>query len=121
MDFQQSIKICFQKYSTFDGRASRSEFWWFGLFLLLVSIAATLLDFVMFSGLALEIGLISTLFSLATILPCLSVTSRRLHDVNRSGWWQLLWFLPVIGWIVVLYWVVKKGDSGANRFGNDPL
>jgi len=121
MDFQQSIKVCFQKYSTFEGRAARSEYWWFVLFILLISIATNVLDLVMFTGLAREIGVISLLIILATLLPELAVTTRRLHDVNRSGWWQLLWLVPILGWIPLIYWTVIRGTDGPNDFGANPL
>ena len=65
--------------------------------------------------------MISMLFSLATLLPSLAVGARRLHDTNRSGWWQLLWLIPVIGWIVMIVFLVQEGEAGDNRFGNVPL
>lgn len=105
MKFGESISTCFSKYAEFDGRASRSEFWWWTLFVVLASIA---------SGIIGEA--VSALFSLGTILPGLAVGARRLHDTDRSGWLQLLWFIPVIGWIVLIVWLAQEG-KGANRFG----
>ncbi|WP_027467485.1 DUF805 domain-containing protein [Deefgea rivuli] len=107
MKFEESIKICFSKYADFKGRAIRSEYWWFALFTFLVSIALG-----MFSEVA------SGLFSLATLLPSLAVGARRLHDTNRSGWWQLIGLVPVIGWIVLIYWFAQEGH-GQNRFDVD--
>ncbi|MES2830638.1 MAG: DUF805 domain-containing protein [Pseudomonadota bacterium] len=93
MNFHEAVRTCFKKYTAFDGCASRSEFWWWTLF---VFLAQTLL------------GLISEtvmgIFGLATLLPSITVTARRLHDIDRSGWWQLLIFLPILGWFVLLYW-----------------
>lgn len=104
MTFGESIKVCFSKYADFTGRAVRSEFWWWTLFTFLVSLATGLLS-----------EMVSGLFSLATILPSLAVGARRLHDTDRSGWWQLLWFIPVIGWIILLVWFIQEGKE-PNRF-----
>jgi uncharacterized membrane protein YhaH (DUF805 family) len=60
---------------------------------------------------------LGNLFGLATLVPSIAVGARRLHDVNKSGWWQLLVIVPVVGWIILLIWVIKKGDEGENRFG----
>lgn len=104
MTFGESIKVCFSKYANFTGRAVRSEFWWWTLFTFLVSLA---------TGYVSEMA--SVLFSLATILPSLAVGARRLHDTDRSGWWQLLWFIPVIGWIILLVWFIQEGKE-STRF-----
>lgn len=105
MTFGESISICFTKYADFTGRASRSEFWWWTLFVILASIATGLIS-----------DMVSALFSLATLLPGLAVGARRLHDTDRSGWLQLLWFIPVIGWIILIVWLVQEGKE-PNRFG----
>ena len=89
MSFTDSIKTCFQKYIDFNGRASRSEFWWFFLFTLLVRIVTTWIP---------GLGFIITL---ALLLPSLSVTARRLHDTNRTGWWMLLYVIPVLSLIAI--------------------
>ena len=101
MNFGQSITSCFSQYATFSGRASRSEFWWFFLFQILVSVAA---------GMVSE--KLSGLVSLGLLLPALAVGARRLHDIGRSGWWQLL-LITVIGLLVlVFFWVQPaKGES----------
>jgi uncharacterized membrane protein YhaH (DUF805 family) len=64
---------------------------------------------------------LTTVFSLATLLPAIAVGARRLHDINKSGFWLFLWFLPIVGWIIIIVWAVKKGDQDDNRFGPDPL
>ena len=106
MNFQESIKLCFQKYADFEGRAKKPEFWWFFLFCLIV---ALLLEAVS--------GYISWAFSLATFIPSIAVGARRLHDTNKSGWFQLLWFVPILGWIVMVYLLAQDGDNNDNRFG----
>jgi len=107
MTFSESIQACFSKYANFNGRAKRSEYWWFALFIFLVSL-----------GLGIVSDIVSALFSLATLLPSLAVGARRLHDTKRSGWWQLLWLLPVIGWIVVIVFLVQEGSTEANEYGS---
>jgi len=107
MNFTDAISTCFTKYADFTGRAKRAEYWWFVLFMVLVSL---LLHFVVGSG------LLRGLFSLATIIPYWAVGARRLHDTDRSGWWQLLVFVPIIGWIFLLIWKIQDSDEGTNRF-----
>ncbi|MGZ8252227.1 MAG: DUF805 domain-containing protein [Methylophilaceae bacterium] len=109
MTFSESIQACFSKYADFNGRAKRPEYWWFALFTLLVSL-----------GLGIVSDIVSALFSLATLLPSLAVGARRLHDTKRSGWWQLLWLVPVIGWIVVIVFLVQEGTTEANEYGSTP-
>jgi uncharacterized membrane protein YhaH (DUF805 family) len=120
MDFQQAIKSGFSNYANFRGRASRSEFWWFQLFILLGEVAAGLVDvfgnFTLFGGSPL-----ATLFWLATIIPDLAVMARRLHDTDSSGWWLLLMLIPLIGVVVLIVWWCLEGSKGTNRFGADPL
>lgn len=109
MTFGDSIKICFSKYADFNGRASRSEFWWFALFGFLVSLV---LGFIF--------PLLSNLFCLGVLLPSLAVGARRLHDIDKSGWLQLVWLIPIIGVILMIYWAVQPG-GGPNRYGEPPL
>ena len=105
MTFFDSIKTCFAKYAEFDGRASRAELWWWVLFVFLASTAAGMLG-----------PVISGLFCLGVFLPNLAVAARRLHDIDRSGWWQLIVLIPLIGWLVMIYWCVQPGKE-PNRFG----
>jgi uncharacterized membrane protein YhaH (DUF805 family) len=117
MDFQQAVKSCFAKYATFPGRAARSEFWYWQLFLTAAGIAVAIVDAVL--GLhGKPLGLI---FYLVTLVPTLAVGVRRLHDTGRSAWWLLLWLVPLIGWIVFLVWACTKGSNGYNGYGPDPL
>lgn len=131
MTFQESIRSCLGKYATFTGRASRSEFWYFFLFQVIVLIAANLLDgafgtrssFTAGQGSVYvqSYGYIYALCSLLLLLPTLSVAARRLHDRDKSGWWLLIWLLPLVGEIIFLVWIVQRGTNGDNRFGPDPL
>ena len=63
---------------------------------------------------------LSGIFCLATLMPSLALVARRLHDINRSGWWQLLWFAILIGWIILMVWTIKQGVKGPNKYGPDP-
>lgn len=105
MTFQEAIKLCFQKYADFNGRAKRPEFWWFALFMFLASLILGIVS-----------SMLSGLFSLTVIVPSLAVGARRLHDIGRSGWWQLIWLVPVIGWIILIYWCVQEGDAATNEY-----
>jgi uncharacterized membrane protein YhaH (DUF805 family) len=119
MRFFDAIESGFRKYSQFSGRASRSEFWYWILFGFLGGIVIFLFDAFIFR--MPQIRPLGILFSLAIIIPNISVTARRLHDINRSGWWQLLLFIPLIGWILLLIWECTKGNENTNRFGDNPL
>ena len=105
MDFVQAIKSCLGQYATFSGRAKRSEFWWFFLFQVLVMVAASMLG-----------DVINGIASLALLLPALAVGARRLHDIGRTGWWQLL-LRSGIGFLVLLYWWVQPGEGAGNIYG----
>lgn len=120
MTFPESIKSVFSKYAVFRGRACRSEYWWFSLFMVVIAIAMNIVSLV-FYGRFNDLRAVSTIWTLATIIPGLAVQARRLHDIDRSGWWILLIFVPIIGWILLLIWYCTKGTAGSNRFGADPL
>ena len=100
MNFQESVKTCFNKYAVFEGRASRSEYWWFVLFLILASVVTSIISLKL-----------NSLFGLAMLVPSISAATRRLHDTNRSGWWQLIAFLPVIGAIVLIVFLAQEGTT----------
>ena len=120
MGFGDAVRSAFGKYATFEGRASRSEYWWFGLFIVICSLILEGADSALFHRAMGQFGILSGLFSLAVLLPSLGVAVRRLHDVARSGWWLLIG-LTGVGGLVLLYWYVTRGTVGPNDFGPDPL
>ena len=118
MNFTQAISSGFNNYVNFTGRAARSEFWYWALFAALASLAGELIDLALFTPSTFTP--VQTLVNLALFLPGLAVSVRRLHDLDRTGWWLLLIF-TVIGIIVLLVWDCMRGTVGPNRFGPDPL
>jgi len=130
MNLQQSVRTCLRKYVTFSGRAQRSEYWWFILFVVTVNFALTLLDSALFGSVetygsgfsaTTDTPVFSGIFNLLVLLPTVSAVVRRLHDVNRSVWWYLIVLIPLIGAIMMLVWLASKGTVGQNRFGPDPM
>ena len=102
MNFIESIQTCYKKTFNFKGRASKSEFWWFYLYDGIISL-----------------GLILTILFFINVIPAAAVGVRRLHDTNRSGWWYLVFLIPLIN-LVVLYFYTNDGSKGKNRFGSKP-
>jgi uncharacterized membrane protein YhaH (DUF805 family) len=121
MGFQDAVRICFSKYATFSGRARRAEYWYFVLFGFLGSAIAGILDAALFGMTAPDVTLLGGIFSLVTLLPGLSVMVRRLHDTGRSGWWFWIILIPLIGLLVLLWFLITPGDEGTNDYGPDPI
>lgn len=117
MNFVEAIKSAFANYANFKGRAIRSEYWWFYLFNFVAGFAVNVATELNENPVGL---LVTAVVALGLVVPGIAVTARRLHDVNRSGWWQLI-ALTIIGIIPLLYWLIKKGTDGPNRFGDDRL
>ncbi len=113
MDFMTAVKTCLiEKYVTFSGRATRPEYWWFVLFVFAVGLVLRLIGGDVLSG----------IFGLAVLLPGIGVAVRRLHDLDRTGWWYLLVLIPLIGALVLIFFFfIHRGTAGPNRFGPDPL
>ena len=123
MNFSQAVSSFFARWKDFNGRSSRSEYWWATLFITLTSIFTNILTlFLGLSGsiVAIIVLLLIVIFSLFLAIASLSLVVRRLHDTNKSGWWYLIIF-TIIGALLLLYWYCKKGDEGENRFGSNPL
>lgn len=110
MNFTDAVKTCFKKYFTSSGRASRSEFWYWVLFVLLLQILANLI-----------LEDLSLFLSLFLFFPGLTVSIRRLHDVNMTAWWLLIAFIPLIGLLFTIYFGIKKGHHRENKYGEKPL
>lgn len=132
------VKLALSRYAEFSGRSRRKEYWYFVLFVFLGSIAASVLDVVLGTGgtfdgysdrTAWQLstgfhssgGILTAIFALAMLIPSLAAAVRRLHDGDRSGWWLLIAFIPLIGTIVLLVFMILEGSRGSNRFGPDPL
>tara|TARA_B100001964_G_C14159812_1_gene566101 strand:- start:716 stop:1318 length:603 start_codon:yes stop_codon:yes gene_type:complete len=148
VSFQEAIKKGFNNYFVFRGRSTRAEFWWWQLFYIVVSIILSIID--SFTGIP---NVLQSIFGLVLLIPSISLATRRLHDINKSGWCQLLWFVPVgigaiialVSWIgdlhdwafygtaiailivftlivfvLLIYWYVRQGDDGSNKYGQDP-
>jgi uncharacterized membrane protein YhaH (DUF805 family) len=109
------------KYSVFDGRARRKEYWSFILVYLISILPLTIIDFMTGTINPMTgIGLFSGIYMLFMLCPTLAVTARRLHDVNQSGWLQLLNLIPLLGFIVIVYFTVQDSQAGTNQYGPNP-
>ena len=109
-DFKQAVLVCVRdRFVEFSGRAGRPEFWYFMVACLALNIALSML----------YLGVLGTVANLALAVPSAAAGSRRLHDIGKSGWLQLLWFVPVLGWAVMIYWL-SQPSAGANAYGDGP-
>jgi uncharacterized membrane protein YhaH (DUF805 family) len=118
MNFIEAIQTGFRRYGSATGRASRSEYWYWGLFSFLVALVAFGVDLLFFS--ANSTGPVQTVSGLALLLPSWAVSIRRLHDINRSGYWLLIVF-TIVGILLQFYWACLNGTDGDNDYGPDPL
>lgn len=106
-----------RNYTQFDGRSRRSEYWNFFLFNLIVALVLGFFDSVLRQ--MLGFGVLGTLYGLAVLIPGIAVSIRRLHDTDRSGWWLLLAFVPIVG-LVLIWFMAQDSQSGTNRYGQNP-
>ena len=113
-----------KKYAVFSGRARRKEYWLFFFFNFLAGLTFGFFGGVIGAALKTDVffmaGVLFELYTLAVEIPVLAVSVRRLHDTGRSGWWLLINFLPVIGWIIFLVFVLQDSQKGANKYGPNP-
>ena len=110
-----------QKYAVLSGRSRRKEFWMFVLFTFVVEIVLAIIDAIIGTyNTALGIGLLSGLFYLAILVPSIALNTRRLHDIGKSGWFQLLFIIPIVGFILWIIWMVRDSDDGVNKYGPSP-
>lgn len=133
MTFAEAVKSVYKNYLNFNGRAARSEYWNFFLFSIVTSIVIMVVEVTLGMGhgsfmhggggfsVAMSGGPLSTIWSLVNIIPGIAVGVRRLHDLDKSGWWLLIAFIPLIGAIILIVWLATKGTTGPNRFGEDQL
>ena len=122
VNFVEAISLGFSNYFNFSGRATRAEYWWFILFLSIGGLALSAIS--LFAGIP---AVLDTVFRIVTLIPFLALGARRLHDINRSGWWLLgylgyiLLILPgLVMTIILIIWGIKRGDTGPNKYGPDP-
>lgn len=113
------IKVL-KQYADFNGRARRQEYWMFVLFNFIIAMVLGLAEAMVRDIPMGGTSLLSSLYSLAVLLPSLAVGARRLHDTGRSGWWLLIGLLPCIGWIVLLVFAVQDSQPGQNLYGSNP-
>ena len=131
MSFTDAVRICVRdKYATFDGRAGLREYWWFFLATYVIGAAGYVVALILLAFAGID-NFIGVLFRIALILwwivfivvavglivPMLAVTARRLHDTGKSGWMQLLFFIPCVGWIIMIIFCVQQGTPGDNAYG----
>jgi uncharacterized membrane protein YhaH (DUF805 family) len=118
LEFVDAIKtVILGRYAQFSGRARRREYWWWILFYFAAALLTYLLDFIVFGGELAQVGIISNAFLLVVLVPGFAVTARRLHDIGRSGWWQLIGFIPLLGWALMIWWLTRPGNEGDNQYG----
>lgn len=108
-NYQQAIFTCFKKFADFKGRARRREFWYFELFCVLLSLLLSFMN-----------EDLATLAMLITLIPNIAVNVRRLHDIDRSGWWMLIALVPIVGVLLLLFWAAQEGNPTANQYGKSP-
>lgn len=114
MNFAESVSTCFSKYFVFEGRASRSEYWWFQLLVAPASILSEFVNSVSISYIFLGVFLVC-------LIPAISAGVRRLHDTNKSGFFLLLGIIPFIGGLILLFFLIPEGTKGTNKYGPNPL
>ncbi|HDM8195234.1 DUF805 domain-containing protein [Vibrio harveyi] len=108
-------------YSNFSGRARRQEYWYFTLVNVLVNLVMGIIDRVIGSVMQMDnFGFFGVIYALFIMIPSIAVTVRRLHDSGRTGWWALIAFVPIIGVLVLLYFLIQDSEEGSNQYGANP-
>jgi len=105
-----------KKYAVFSGRASRTEYWMFFLFNIIIAFVLAIIE-----GLIGSPGVVGLLYGLAVLIPGIAVAVRRLHDTDRTGWWLLIGFVPLVGLIVLIVFLVLPSMEGDNQYGSTPV
>lgn len=109
-----------KKYAVFSGRASRKEYWMFYLISIIIALVLGLIEGIVAFNPERDVSVLASIFSFAILLPSIAVSVRRLHDIGRSGWWLLIAFVPLIGPIILLVFLLKDSSSGENKYGDRP-
>lgn len=104
-------------YADFEGRLTRKPFWMFVLISWIISFGISMIEGILGLG---DLAVLSILYSLILLVPNIAITTRRLHDTGRSGWWQLLWFIPIIGWIILIVFLAQDTTLADNQYGANP-
>lgn len=120
MGFVEAVKAFYKNYAKFDGRSSRSEYWWAYLYFIIIYVLMLVGSALLGQTLGGILAIVLSLVILASFIPMIAVAIRRLHDVDKSGWFYLLSFIPFVNFYI-LYLFIIKGTDGPNRFGPDPL
>ena len=107
--FFEALKLFFVRYADFNGRSRRSEYWWAYLAVVIISAVLTVV-----------LGELAYIWSLATLVPQIAITIRRLHDIGKSGWWYLIGLIPLIGWIILLVYYCTDSEPYDNKWGANP-
>lgn len=123
MTFGKSVSTCFRKYADFNGRASRSEYWWWVVFTLIIGCLFGIPSGISAAHSTVGSGLplISYIVALALFLPNLAVLFRRLHDTGKSGWWWLIGFIPFVGSIILIVFCCQSSQPFENEYGYPPV
>ena len=122
VSFGEALPLFFKNYANFQGRSSRGAYWWLILINILIGFGLGVIDGLVFTDMVLStggFGILGGVYSLATLIPGLALSFRRLHDVDKTAWWLLLALIPLIGAIVLIIFTVQEGTSGTNKFGPD--
>jgi uncharacterized membrane protein YhaH (DUF805 family) len=119
MSMMEAVQGGFAKYTSIEGRASRSEFWWFALFCVLATFGSVIGAYLFAPNSLPLVGNLAAVISFVFVVPSITVGVRRLHDTNRSGWHMLWGLVPVAGFVMIVWWM-QPGTAGENRFGEDP-
>lgn len=113
MNMQEAVRSVLSQYANFSGRARRSEYWFFYLALVIATIIAAVIDVI------IGAQIVEWIVFAAVIVPNLAVGARRLHDIGKSGWWQLISIIPIVGWILIIVWFATD-SHGDNEYGPSP-
>lgn len=128
-NFKEAIVACYSKYATFEGRACRAEYWYWGLFgglayllymFLMMIAAGNIISYRYDNDFVIIVSVIYILFNLSMIIPSLAVCVRRLHDIGKSGLWYFIGLIPLVGAILLLVWMCKDSDIQTNEYGTNP-